>query len=126
MTTTTNELRRLLSEATPGPWQAEFASLHVGGRLEITEWFVRLDGDDVAIAADIVDPRNDDKPSKANAALIAAAVNALPALLAVVEAAEAHREALWNDDYKLSQKRKANEALGAMNAALDNLREARP
>jgi len=113
---TTEELRRLLQAATPGPWQAEFASSHVGGKSEITEWFVRRDGDDVAIAADIIDP-HDDQPSKANAALIAAAVNALPALLAVAEAAEHWRNAYESND-------PSNESFELMCAALDALREA--
>jgi hypothetical protein len=68
---TTEELRRLLSEATPGPWHIGKDSLEdlvcsPSGAL-IAETGLRIPED---------------------ATLIAAAVNALPALLAVVEAAQ--------------------------------------
>ena len=56
-----------MREHTPGPWQAEEASV----RGITQEWFVRVDGDDIAIASDIRD-RNGNH-SEANARLIAAA-----------------------------------------------------
>ena len=119
---TTEELRRLLDAATPGPWDARatddwkcqtafYVSTIPGSGMQHDGQRGRRD---VAYVA----------ASDANTDLIAAAVNALPALLAVVEAAEEWREALWNDDDNLTQKRKANEALGAMHVALDALREA--
>lgn len=61
---------------TSEPW--EFVSAGrgtVGGRMEVTEFYVRVPGDDVAIACDIVDPTTG-QPSEQNARRIAACVNA--------------------------------------------------
>ena len=96
---TTEELRRLLSEATPGPWHINKDSLEdlvcsPSGTL-IAETQLRIPDD---------------------AALIAAAVNALPALLAVVEAAHDWRNAYESND-------PSDKAFEAMNAALDALSE---
>ena len=81
MTMTTKELLALANAATPGPWQA----------MNERDWDVLIgdiDGPDdgemhYAAVAEIIQgsPR-----SRANAALIVAAVNALPALCAEVEA----------------------------------------
>ena len=72
MTIDTSKLRELALAATPGPWEAADAGSYDNGKTVIDEHFVRRPGDDVAIAADILDPETCD-PSKANAAYIAAA-----------------------------------------------------
>lgn len=72
-----------MREHTPGPWQAEEASV----RGITQEWFVRVDGDDIAIASDIRD-RNGNH-SEANARLIAAAPELLEALEDLASLAEA-------------------------------------
>ena len=60
---------------TPGPWNADKATYHNG----YIEYFVRRDGDAVAITGDITDPETK-QPSEANAQLIAAAPDLLEAL----------------------------------------------
>ena len=72
-----------MSAHTPGPWHVEDGFSVVGTRRTVTEYFVRRDGQDIAIAADILDPETGE-PSEANARLIAAA----PSLLDALEAAE--------------------------------------
>ena len=52
---------------TPGPWQAEQAGMHG----KVIEWFVRVDGDDIAIASAICDRAGN--VSESNARLIASA-----------------------------------------------------
>jgi len=66
------ELKRLAEAATPGPWEYDHGCIADNGKAIISEYFVRLDGDDVSIAADIIDPESC-RPSKSNAAYIAAA-----------------------------------------------------
>ena len=69
------ELRRLLSEGTPGPWAAGAETVQ--------------DSDHCAVASCWLTHEGDHKDrSEQNARLIVAAINALPALLDVVEAAE--------------------------------------
>jgi hypothetical protein len=68
---------------TPGPWEHDFASGIRDGHAALIEYFVRRYGDDVAIAADIVNP-DTGTPSEANARLIAAAPELLEALEAFV------------------------------------------
>ena len=113
---TTEELRRLLDAATPGPWHARdtddwkcpiafYVSTIPGSGMQHDGQRGRRD---VAYVA----------ASDANTDLIAAAVNALHALLAVVEAAHDWRNAYESND-------PSNAAFEAMNAALDALREVR-
>lgn len=81
------ELERLLAAATKGPWEVSHAGEGSrSGGFRITEYYVRLPGADFALAADVVGA--DMKPSEANAALIVAAVNALPRLLEIARAAK--------------------------------------
>ena len=68
---------------TPGPWNADWATGLRNGSQQVIEWFVRSDGDDVSIAADIVNPANG-LPSESNARLIAAAPELLEALQELV------------------------------------------
>ena len=76
------------NQYTPGPWERVHAGQgSFGGKFLITEWFVRRPGDDVAIAADVIDPETG-TPSEANARLIAAAPDLLVALQAVVSVAD--------------------------------------
>lgn len=77
--TTTKQLRALLASATPGEWTAGGGGHDPSPRLIYT-----LD-EDLFRDADIADVERVE-----DAALICAAVNALPKLIAVVEAAEAH------------------------------------
>jgi hypothetical protein len=103
MTTTPKaiaELKRLLAEATPGPWRVESKS----DETLIYEEVIQDGGD--GFIADIVLSTCDINtnillmPHIANSALIAAAVNALPSLLSDLEAAQKReqvlREALRN------------------------------
>jgi hypothetical protein len=69
--TTVTRLRQLEAQATPGPWRQERREVAVGG-WEYGSVFIH------------------DQDQEANAALIAAARNALPQLLDVVDAARAH------------------------------------
>jgi len=65
---------------TPGPWEVAWGGSFDGTR----EVFVRRPEDDVAIAADILDP-DTEAPSAANARLIAAAPELLEALRGLVD-----------------------------------------
>lgn len=79
MTYDTAELKRLMEEATPGPWFT-FANGHcVGG--------TPTDGSAGGVAMCSMAARTPQEV-QANAALVVAAVNALPALLARVEELE--------------------------------------
>ena len=72
---------------TPGPWQINTAGIGAhGGKVEVTEIYVYNPDivDDVAIAADIIDPVTC-KPSEANARLIAAAPDLLAELKKTVD-----------------------------------------
>lgn len=64
---------------TPGPWIVSHAGTGRDGKFVIDEYFVTVDGADMAIAADIIDPITG-KLSEANARLIAAAPDLLAAL----------------------------------------------
>ena len=64
---------------TPGKWQVETAATSRDGKTVVTEYFVRRDGDSMAIANDITDPETETM-SEANARLIAAAPDMLHAL----------------------------------------------
>lgn len=84
----TEELRRLLAEATPGPWRECKANEDRGGCSCGLVWSLSIDAP-VASTADDDSAGIDlgQRQYHANAALIAAAVNALPGLLDVVDAA---------------------------------------
>ena len=67
---------------TPGPWKINTAGMAINGQpFKITEVYVFAPGlqDDVAICAEVIDPASQ-KPSQANARLIAAAPELLEAL----------------------------------------------
>lgn len=66
------ELKRLAEAATPGPWEYDHGCIAENWKAIISEYFVRLEDDDVSIAAGIIDPKTC-RPSKSNAAYIAAA-----------------------------------------------------
>lgn len=95
----TNDIIRRLREAiaagpTPGYWDADFASAMRNGSPAVVEYFVRRDGDDISIAADIVDPSSG-LPSAVNANYIAAASpDNIAALLGRLDKAERERDAL--------------------------------
>lgn len=70
--------------ATKGPWEDAQGSVWENGARKVTEEFVRCPGDNVALAADIIDPRTS-LPSPANSKFIAHAREDVPALaLAVI------------------------------------------
>lgn len=83
----TTELRKLLAKATPGPWMLD-------------EWSPSDYLDGIQVDARATGPRGSVFWSdKQDARIIVAAVNALPALLDVVEAArEACESGPWVDD----------------------------
>jgi hypothetical protein len=72
-----------MSQHTPGPWVVDHAMAAGLGKPVLCEWFVRRDGENVAIAADVIDPVTG-LPSEANARLIAAAPKLLEACRALV------------------------------------------
>lgn len=87
----------LAAGPTPGDWDADFASAMRNGSPAVVEYFVRRDGDDISIAADIVNPSSG-TPSSVNANYIAAcSPDAIRALLDRLDAAEAENERLWKD-----------------------------
>ena len=80
------ELERLLAEATPGPWQADEAT-QTGQRATVAFPVVLSESTgEILLEGDF--------GGDTDAALIVAAVNALPFLLAEVRKANAMREAL--------------------------------
>jgi hypothetical protein len=98
---TTDELRRLLDEATPRPWGQS-----------VSGWYI-----DAAGGVAIADVHGISDQALSNAALIAAAVNALPALLAVVEAAQEFRDEYAGYDDGAEARRKLFDALDALDKA---------
>jgi len=85
------ELARLAAAATPGPWEVADGGTFNMGRYVLDEYFVRLPNGDISIAADILEP-DAGKPSKENAAFIAAARTAVPRLLADLARLTAERD----------------------------------
>ena len=79
------KLRALLASATPGPWHVGTEGMRIAKMDDYAGTSVRVN------LSKGRDPRAED--SSLDAALIVAAVNALPALLDVCEAAEACRDA---------------------------------
>ena len=66
---------------TPGPWEYDHAGFGKPGKgFAIDEFFVRIPGEDIAIAADIIDPTTS-LPSEPNARLIATAPEMLALLI---------------------------------------------
>jgi len=125
---TIEELRRMLDAATPGPWYARatddwksqnalyISTIPGSGMQHDGQRGLDIDADidsDNIIAVTLLQspPVATAEASDANTELIAAAVNALPALLAVVEAAQ-------EIDVSYSDAR--------LLAALDALREVKP
>jgi len=107
------ELKKLLAEATERPWEAAVDHEYVMSPIVIHHYDVDADADG--------DPRDygkdicemcDTGQEDANAALIVAAVNALPKLIARVEEMEAELEAArvhaWLDD-ELQEKAPSDE-----------------
>lgn len=103
-----SELRRLCESATPGPWHP----INIGSKSEpmMSVKAARISGappkHEVAICATGDSPQ---EMENANAALIAAARTALPALLEALEAAEAMVSALNGDVTELGQRLEAAE-----------------
>lgn len=99
MTHTTEELERLMREATPGPWFT-FANGHcVGG--------TPTDGSASGVAMCSMAARTPEEV-QANAALIVAAVNSLSPLIARVEELEGALGALVDRDAELNPMRTAD------------------
>lgn len=111
--TTVAELRRLLAEGTPGPWQVSTP--------ETKAWGAEI----ATVETDILVTRPDDDSliepgdSETDAALIVAAVNALPALLDVVEAAQITHDAFFSHAVSDRVAQQRARELGAALAALD-------
>jgi hypothetical protein len=97
-----------MQAGTQGRVEVRSAASCIQGVHTISEWFVALerdqDGDDVSIAADIIDPRTC-KPSEANARNIAALLNAAPRIVAAARAllreANELNESDHQPDYRL-------------------------
>ncbi len=83
-----NAIKARCEAATPPPWEVAEAGGYESGRFHLDEYFVRRPGDDVAIAADIIDP-DTCEPSKDLATFIAHARTDIPALIAWIEGLEA-------------------------------------
>lgn len=101
MTDRYEQIRQALEMGpTQGPWRVNTSGVGVkGGKVELTEFYVYNPAivDDVAIAADIIDPTTC-KPSEANARLIAACdPDTIRALMAERDALAAAFEAARED-----------------------------
>jgi hypothetical protein len=114
------ELRRLLSEASPGPWES---------RRRAHENDLVIASEAMPVLAELRSrPTSAKLRTPADAALIAAAVNALPELLDVVEAAQAVRDAVLADDARdpgigqIVSPRELNPLLDRLDAALARVR----
>ena len=85
-----------MSKHTPGPWEVSHGGHGSPRGFVIDEYFVlnRTVADDVAIAADIVDPATQ-MPSEANARLIAAAPDLLEVLERIVASSSLTDTQLW-------------------------------
>lgn len=75
------------TQHTPGTWIADWATGMSNGSPQVVEYFVRVDGDDIAIASIVLDPATG-QPSEANARLIAAAPELLEALIDLLHQAK--------------------------------------
>ena len=109
----TKELRRLLEEATPGPW-VSFADE------PDPLYCVASVGTGPGVVEICREPEHDERI--ADMALITAAVNALPDLLAIVETALDWRQAKWEVDSG-GDVRIAVQAESALMDAIDRHRE---
>ena len=83
--------------ATPGKWLQRDGGSFKDGHYHIDEYFVMRGQDDVAVCSDCVDP-DTSKPSKANAAFIAAARLDVPNLAASVLTLAAKLEQAWAEN----------------------------
>jgi hypothetical protein len=99
-----NHLKKLLADATPGPWPVgyiywSFRQVEKSGCEGV---YQHMDGTEIS------DEESGCCPGKEDAPFIAAAVNALPLLFAVVEAARSIADDSFpgsnNDDYRALQK----------------------
>lgn len=89
------DLERLLAEATAGPWSLNKASCFIGDSAAPDGWTGISGGnwfDFALVVTRLTDSPMDNPEGIANAALIVAAVNALPQLLAAVRE---HDAFLW-------------------------------
>ena len=85
---TADVARELLHGATEGPWEVGVASSWQGSVRVETEMYVRRPGDNVALAAQVIDPRTEEI-SESNARLLATAPDL--AHTVVAQAAEIER-----------------------------------
>jgi len=85
---TADVARELLHGATEGPWEVGVASSWQGSVRVESEMYVRRPGDNVALAAQVIDPRTEEI-SESNARLLAAAPDL--AHTVVAQAAEIER-----------------------------------
>lgn len=94
---TIEELKQALEAATPGPWKDENVVVHpdMGGKHH-TAHHIHLPEQRYAIR--LGDDKGGERNCEANARLIVAAVNNLPALLKVAEAAQAFTGAQCMED----------------------------
>ena len=106
--TTTDRLRALLAEATPGPWDVD--DIHPDHCAQSPWGHKTVTFGPGSVALALMSP--EDQPT---AALIVAAVNALPALLDVVEAARS----LTGDD--MAYRGSTSQTWAALRAALAKL-----
>ena len=93
-----DELERLLAQATPGPWETDEFAINAGDQM-VAEAYGGI------------------KYAATNAALIAAAVNALPAFVRLARESERWRNAYESND-------PSDDCFDAMCAALEKLEEA--
>lgn len=122
MTNTITRLRSLLEKATPGPWK-----LHFSDGCDLPKYpegysaypvAEALDNEtSVSILAQCAPKRG--RPNWENAELIVAAVNALPALINIAEAAERHRKCVGWDSDEQTALEEIHKALDKLNAKGD-------
>jgi len=125
-TTTADKLRGLMEGATRGPWKTSshlFGSIVVNGTCDTIDCLVQST---IVTVEETTQEDGDGRvwtalggSKKGNRKLIVAAVNLLPALAAVVEAATKARDILVENDLKAERR-----AIEALNKALSALDEA--
>ena len=76
--------RDKFNQSTSGNWEYSHASTWSSGKRITSEYFVRLEEGDTAIASEIINP-DDEAPSEANAAFIAYAHNNMESMATVIE-----------------------------------------
>ncbi len=99
---TADVARELLHSATEGPWEVGVASSWQGSVRVESEMYVRRPGDNVALAAQVIDPRTEEI-SESNARLLATAPDLAHTVVAQAAEIERLRASLDRAHYALRE-----------------------